>query len=315
MPIRDILWSNPEWFRSDIGDVGPLVQSIKEQGLQVPILITEDLLVLDGARRLTAYMSMGRKEVPVVITNNWDQAIEHLERTRAAEAAGLPFDYMSWEDLDALWRLGMVPLQKPDKIARMLKSRGREVKHRGPKTTSFVVNDALSRAFAIESSTVKALRDTFAAVRSLEEKLRPTDDQKKALRTLIRQVEAKNPGGKFSGLYGLRNLMREFTKGALPLEEAANIVESREMSGRRVKDQVEAWERNRRTKPPTESEIIGNFCRVISQFGDEAQRFQDFEEGLDVKPLITQIRITVNRFNALRRRLESGATTEGEQDS
>ena len=316
MPIRDILWSNPEWFRSSIGDVGPLVQNIKEQRLQVPILVTEDLLVLDGARRLTAYMSMGRKEIPVVVTNNWDRIIGHLERTRAAEARGLPFEYMAWEDLDALWRLGLVPLQKSEKIAKMLETKRKGGKRRpGPNATSFAVNDALARAFAIEMSTVKAIRDTFAALRGIEEKHKPTDDQRKALRNLIRQVEAKNPGGTFTGIYGLRNLLREFSKGGIPLDEATSVVDSREPTKRRVTDQVRHWERSRRENPATESEIIANFCRVISQFGEEAQRFQDFEPSLNAEPLIAQIRTAVNRFNALRRRLESGATTEGEQDS
>lgn len=319
MPIRDILWSNPEWFRTNIGDVQPLVQSIKEHGLQVPILLTEDLLVLDGARRLTAYMSMGRKEIPVVITNNWDRVIGHLERTRAVEASGFPFEYMSWEDLDALWRLGIIPLHKSEKIAKMIKTTAERKKRGIPRpavnSTSFAVNESLSQAFAMEVSTVKGVRDTFAALRGIEEKLRPTDDQKKALRGLVLQAEAKSPDGQFVGLYGLRNLLREFSKGAIPIKDAASILNAKEQSGRRVRDQVTAWEQNRRRVPATESEIIANFCRVVSQFGDEAQQFRSFDSKLNTGPLIEQIRVAVNRFNALRRRLESGATTEGEQDS
>src|SRR4029453_14723374 len=92
MPIRDILWSNPEWFRISIGDVEPLSRSIREQGLQVPILLTEDLLVLDGARRIMAYMSMGRKEIPVVVTNDWDRVIGPRGPPRPAEKSARPFE-------------------------------------------------------------------------------------------------------------------------------------------------------------------------------------------------------------------------------
>lgn len=318
MPIRDILWSNPEWFRVSIGDVEPLSRSIKEQGLQVPVLVTEDLLVLDGARRITAYLSMGRKEIPVLVTSDWDKVIEHLERTRAAEAAGLPFEYMSWEDLATLWRLGIIPLYKPKKIARAVETtaaRRKGKKTEPPERGDFAVNNALGRASAMKPTAVRALRDTFAALRSIEEKCRPTDDQKKALRTLIRQSEVKSPGGKFTGIHGLRGLLRELAKGEIPLEELDKLVETRELSGQRVRDQVRVWERSRRENPATESEIITNFCRVITQFGEESQRFQSFEPGLRTEPLTSQIRTAVNRLNALRRRLESGAITEGEQDS
>lgn len=317
MPIRDILWSNPEWFRISIGDVESLSRSIKEQGLQVPILLTEDLLVLDGARRIMAYMSMGRKEIPVVVTNDWDRVIGHLEHTRTVETSGLPFEHMQWDDLETLWRVGIIPLYRPTKTAKMLAARkkGRKSSHPQAERGDLPVNGALGRAFAMEQSTVRALRDTFAALRGIEEKYAPTDDQRKSLRMLIRQVEARSPGGEFTGIYGLRNLLREFSKGEIPLNEVANLVESRELSKRRARDQVRAWEKKRRENPPTESEIVENFVRVITQFGEEAQRFQNFEPSLNVEPLTGQIRTAVNRFNALRRRLESGATTEGEQDS
>jgi len=319
MPIRDILWSNPEWFRVSLGDVQPLVQSIKEHGLQVPILVTEDLLVLDGARRITAYLAMGRKEIPVVVTSNWDRVIEHLERTRAAEASGLPFEYMPWEDLDTQWRLGIVPLYGAEKIAKMLKSVADKKKGKKPQPPpprgDVAVNSGLARAFAMDPSVVKGLRDTFAALRGIEENYQPTDDQKKDLRMLIRQVEDKNSGGEFVGIYGLRNVVREFRRGDIPIDQVANVVAARDTSRRQAKDQVRAWEKRRRETPPTESEIVVNFCRVINQFGEEAQRFQGFEAKLDAEPLIAQLRTAVNRFNALRRRLESGATTEGEQDS
>jgi hypothetical protein len=320
MPIRDILWSNPEWFRVSIGDVESLSQSIKKQGLQVPILVTEDLLVLDGARRITAYMSLGRKEIPIVVTNDWDRIIGHLEHTRAAEAAGLPFEYMSWEDLDTLWRLGITPLYKSTKIAKMVKAVAARRRGKAPEQKTergdVAVNSALGRAFAMDQAVVKALRDSFAALRGIEEKYTPTDDQSKALRTIVRQVEVKNPGGKFTGIYGLRNLLREFSKGEIPLDQAADVLEMRELAGRRPKDQVRGWERRRRDHPPTDDQVIANFCRVISQFGEESLRFEDFEPSLNTEPLIGQIRTTVNRLNALRRRLERATqSTEGEQDS
>ncbi len=321
MPIRDILWSNPEWFRSSLGDVEPLTKSIKGQGLQVPILVTEDLLVIDGARRITAYTSMGRKEIPVVVSSDWDQVIGHLERTRVAEATGLPFEYMDWEDLDTLWRLAIVPLYGPKKITHMLDTRKAKKSQPGPREIgprprpgTFAVNDALGRAFAIDPAAIKTLRDAFAALRAIEEKYHPSNAQKKALRALITQVEDANPRGLFKGIYGLRNVLREFSKGTLSLDEIQNVTKARGTS-ERPKNRVGVWESNRRRNPPTESEIITNFCTVLTQFGEEAQRLQRFDEDLDAEPLTKQLRTAVNRFNALRRRLESGATTGSEQES
>jgi hypothetical protein len=265
-------------------------------------------------------MSLGRKEIPIVVTNDWDRIIGHLEHTRAAEAAGLPFEYMSWEDLDTLWRLGITPLYKSTKIAKMVKAVAARRRGKAPEQKTergdVAVNSALGRAFAMDQAVVKALRDSFAALRGIEEKYTPTDDQSKALRTIVRQVEVKNPGGKFTGIYGLRNLLREFSKGEIPLDQAADVLEMRELAGRRPKDQVRGWERRRRDHPPTDDQVIANFCRVISQFGEESLRFEDFEPSLNTEPLIGQIRTTVNRLNALRRRLERATqSTEGEQDS
>ena len=318
MPIRDILWSNPVWFRTSLGDVQPLIQSIKERGLQVPILVTEDLLVLDGARRIVAYMSLGYKDIPVVVTNDWDKVVEHLEHTRAMEASGLPSEHMSWEDLDTVWRLGIIPLYEPKRQANIAAGAAKRwgKKQRTPsRQIPEPVNTGLSRAFATAMSTVKTLRDLFTAIRLLEGTHDLTDDQKKALRKIVHETESRNPPGKFSGLYGVRNLIRQLSNGTIPIDQITVLANPDNSAKQRIPDQVRAWEQNRRNNPPTESEVIANFCGVVSHFGEEAQRFQSFDSRLDAESLINQIRIAVNRFNALRRRLERGATTESEQDS
>lgn len=317
LPIRDILWSNPGWFRAEIGQPDDLIRSIKASGLQVPVLLTGDLLVIDGARRIMAYVAMGRKEIPVVISDDWDTVIDHLARTREAEATGLPFQRMSWDEMDTLWRIAVAPLYAPKRVARGIETkkarqRGEEVE---PAPVLHSINQDIGRAFGIDPAHVKGVRDIFASLRGIQEDLQPTAAEMRPLTGLIEAVEGRNPNGSFVGLFGIRNVFRSIARGDMTFKEAAQLIEEREGRKNRSRNQVIGWEDSRRRNPPTESEIVKNFCSVIEHYGEQAQRLVPGDDGLDVVDLARQLRTAVNRFNALRRRLlESGKDTEGEQE-
>jgi ParB family chromosome partitioning protein len=50
-------------FRKDLGDIGPLVESIKRQGLLHPIVITEENELVCGRRRIEAYQKLNLQEI------------------------------------------------------------------------------------------------------------------------------------------------------------------------------------------------------------------------------------------------------------
>lgn len=308
--------ANPEWFRTDLGDPEALISSINELGLQMPVLVRKDLLVIDGARRIMAFVAMGHKEIPVVISDDWDTVIEHLVQTRKAEASGLPHQRMGWEDLDTLWRIAVAPLYLPKRVARGVetkKARKRgEPDQEAPPANK--INEDMGRAFNIEPSNVRGVRDIFSCLRGIQEDRKPTKAQLKPLVDLIRATEARNPHGSFSGLYGIRNILRAVSRGDMSFAEAADLIKEREGRKQKPRDQIEEWRHRRRTQAPTESDIVRNFCAVIEQYGEQAQRLMPGDD-LDHGELAKKIRTAVNRFNALRRRLlENGTDTQGEQE-
>ena len=52
--------------RRDLGDVNALVRSIQDIGLLHPIVITPDMELIAGARRLEAYRRIGRTDTPTL---------------------------------------------------------------------------------------------------------------------------------------------------------------------------------------------------------------------------------------------------------
>jgi ParB-like nuclease domain len=63
-------------------DVSTLAEDIAQSGLQVPILLDGDYVLIDGLRRLEAVRTLGQTEVEVVATSMFPVACEYLTRAR-----------------------------------------------------------------------------------------------------------------------------------------------------------------------------------------------------------------------------------------
>lgn len=59
-------------YREDMGDIDGLAKSIAEQGLLQPIVVTSDLVLVAGGRRIAAAARLGWNEVPVNIVDPAD---------------------------------------------------------------------------------------------------------------------------------------------------------------------------------------------------------------------------------------------------
>jgi Predicted transcriptional regulators len=79
--------------RPDTTDLSELEASIKQHGIQRPLVVDRDGLVLDGVRRLTVAKSLGMKDVPVIISQDYEQTMAHITETRKHGVAAVPVDH------------------------------------------------------------------------------------------------------------------------------------------------------------------------------------------------------------------------------
>jgi ParB family chromosome partitioning protein len=67
MPINSIIITNRT--RKDFGNISSLAESISSAGLLQPIVINENNVLIDGQRRIKAYIQLGRRELPCCRVN------------------------------------------------------------------------------------------------------------------------------------------------------------------------------------------------------------------------------------------------------
>jgi len=67
-------------FRKDIGNIDSLIDSIRENGLLHPVVITEEGLLVAGQRRIAACKALGWEDIPVTVLN-----IKDITRGQADE--------------------------------------------------------------------------------------------------------------------------------------------------------------------------------------------------------------------------------------
>lgn len=77
---------------SPLDDFTELEASLLNGGLQVPLLVNENMFVVDGVRRLAAIKKLGFKDVICQVTNDFDEAMENLAEGRksALQVASTP---------------------------------------------------------------------------------------------------------------------------------------------------------------------------------------------------------------------------------
>jgi ParB family chromosome partitioning protein len=69
-------------YREDMGDLVALAKSIEAVGLLQPLVVTPDLQLVAGARRLEAVKELGWEKVPVCVAENLNDALAALRAER-----------------------------------------------------------------------------------------------------------------------------------------------------------------------------------------------------------------------------------------
>lgn len=100
--IGAIREANLTWVRRDLGSLDELRDSIKREGLLLPILTTPNMLVVDGARRLEACAQLGWKAVPAIATSDWSAVKNYYQQARRMAREGVPHLPMTWLDITDL---------------------------------------------------------------------------------------------------------------------------------------------------------------------------------------------------------------------
>jgi hypothetical protein len=77
--------------RQDLGDIEALMASIRDRGLLQPLVITPDLWLLSGFRRLEAIRRLGYSRVNVTVAADAMQALRLLVTERAEKTCREPF--------------------------------------------------------------------------------------------------------------------------------------------------------------------------------------------------------------------------------
>ncbi|OJF76223.1 MAG: hypothetical protein BKP49_08770 [Treponema sp. CETP13] len=104
-------------IRQDVGDLQPLMDSLKRYGLLNPIVVSENYELIAGERRLRAAIALGWETIPITITSSPDK-ISQLEIE--IEENVVRQDFSREELLDAYSTLEK--LRNPSFIKRIINS-------------------------------------------------------------------------------------------------------------------------------------------------------------------------------------------------
>jgi len=337
LSIRDIRNANPVWLRSEdrLHPLDDLQVSIKEDGMLLPVLVRKDFVMLDGARRLLAAEKLHWRSVPVTVANDWATVVRHFKQVNKLEAEGLPYRRLTWMELDELWVTLLTPVHRHVRREQTIRERARraglrkkgmsetEVR-REPAYTGFVTD--LAELFNMKPIHVKLIREIFHTYRALKD---TTPEMVEPFERLL--VVAEETGVETAST--VRQFVRNIRLGTFTVDEAARRAEKSLNNAfaapwrltRRTSQEIEDENTERREifagqsnlLPATTLPAVQNLTKILEQLSWDAGQFQNFG---DIEPahlvaLSSTIRTSVNRINAMRRRLEAhGAPLQGERE-
>jgi hypothetical protein len=78
----DSILVQPREMPPSVEDLEPLIISIRDTGLQVPIALDTKSLLIDGLRRMDAMRALGHTSIEAVVISTQVELLDHLDRTR-----------------------------------------------------------------------------------------------------------------------------------------------------------------------------------------------------------------------------------------
>lgn len=333
LPVKQILDTNLAWIRREVEPKSrndQLLRSMRQYGLKLPILLTNDLTVADGARRIVRANTLGWREVPVIVTSDWSVVQNYYANVQRLEAEGEPALPMTWQELMDLISGPLYTLYEGRRKERWLASRieNKKARARGEEVKANRVTDFLGEVAELLSwprSDLKGIREALSTIETIAtresalrklartpEEAAAVPDNAAVLKQMAQRLEAGG-GDEEGGLYTLVRAVRLVASGqdlsTIKTSRAKrNLVESTYRERKEAAVQAQAIE------APTGRELDGatitNFAKVLSNLGTEARAYTHVRPtvvGADAAEAAKDIRVAVTHFNGLARLLKAYA--------
>jgi hypothetical protein len=211
LPMRDILNANPASIRVNERGVAALANHIEEHGLQLPILVAPDYLVLSGCRRLAAYELLGWTRIPVVVTADWARIAGHFKNELKVTAdLGLPSEPLLLREFEELVDNRLRQMFEPERRIRLsrnlINSRAGRPSQKAPESEARNgFNGAVASMLDMTLSQVTVSRDIMNQVRRCQEL-----DKDLGRRATEALDLVETHGGR---LYSLQRLLKDLQTG------------------------------------------------------------------------------------------------------
>ena len=159
VPVADVVVGRR--FRTSLGDLAPLAESIRAVGLIHPPVVNSRLELVAGQRRLEAVKSLGWAEVPVVVTGSLDEALVSLRAEMDENTCRLD---MRPTELVELGRR-LEELERPAAKERQREGgkAGGEASGKFPEASTAATRDKVGEAVGVSGKTYEKARTVVEA--------------------------------------------------------------------------------------------------------------------------------------------------------
>lgn len=331
LPVRQIRDANLAWVRSDAeAKDDDLLKSLREEGMKLPILLTNELVIADGARRFLRAVHLGWRDVPVIVTTEWDVVYDYFQDVREMAAAGEPYEPMTWAEIVDLVAGPLDLLYRRRRLERGRASRAEAAARRAagqPRSRAKSEVDYVGEAADVlgwRRSDLRSVREMFWALQVIKEQ---EDAQRKAayleggaeaadaiprraelLRDEVTRLE--NDGGLEGGLYSLLKKLRWIAAGKDPAivktGRAKRKVGEPTFTERRAKAAADPQATGREM----DAQTLARLTNVLTGLGVEADEYTHLRPQVRIDEARTSaknIRTAVNQINRLVRVIKAYA--------
>lgn len=332
LPIRRIENLNPAWVRDNVGvgEHDDLTKSLNVHGMRLPILLTEELVVADGARRLVRAKALGWRDVPVIITADWNVVTDYYRQARELEAAGEPHQPMTWQEIirliegpiDALYHQRRLERGRESREANRLRRKNGEKAVNSTRKHDFI--GEVADVLGWERSDLRSVRELFWSLETLRKQeeirlsaLTPKEREAETNRyeLLLSQQHRleQTGGGQEGGLYSLLNKVRLAARGVDPVTVKTGRAK-RSLADPSYTQRKARVERAAQILQPTGRELdlatMSNLARMITNVGIEARGYTHLKPTIgsdDAIKAAKDVKAAVADLNGLARVLKAYA--------
>lgn len=239
----------------DSQKLAPLKQDLINRGLQVPLLLTSDLYIIDGQRRLEAIKEAGLADAICQVTSDFDEAMENLGKAQAGKFRIPMTPSRLYYQYRLLTDMGQQRMLRRREVVAVLGSRKTGDRRLAESLGSY--REEYLKVVEGAVASLQYIMSTYKHYMELEEGI-----ERQELRQLLLQGE--EPGGSIQRAYRYHRSLRQ-GRLSTTLPDQRRILESTTATMRGMEASLEHIGRVHRQLPPDEArEWIENSRRFVS---------------------------------------------------